>query len=87
MISAILCIPFQDSKSRSTFTCLYVFVVFFVCLLESENVGNLYPYGKQQSDEEFNSFAYYGYMCLEIKVQPYGLRFFGARHYKLHVGV
>ena len=90
MISVILCSPFQDSKSHSTFTFLNVFVVVFVCLLASENVSNLYPYGKHQSDEEFgvdDSFGYYRSMCLEIKVQPYGLRFFGARHYKLYVGV
>ncbi|XP_067053673.1 fibrillin-2-like isoform X3 [Acropora muricata] len=52
-------------------------------------VGNLYPYGEHQSDQEFgvdDLFGYYGsIMCLKIKVQPYGLRFFGERHYKLHI--
>ena len=91
MISVISCSPFQGSKSCSTFTCLYVFAVIFVCLLASENVDNLYPYGKHQSDQEFGVDDLFGYyrsiMCLEIKVQPYGLRFFEARHYKLHVGI
>ncbi|XP_074618589.1 uncharacterized protein LOC141877470 isoform X2 [Acropora palmata] len=55
----------------------------------SENVGNLYPYGVNQSDQELGIEDLFGYyrsiMCLEIKVEPYGLRFFGARHYKLHI--
>ena len=91
MVLVTSCSPFQDSKGRSTFTCLYAFAVIFVCLLASESFGNLYPYGEHQSDQEFgvdDLFGYYGsIMCLEIKVQPYGLRFFGERHYKLHVGV
>ena len=72
------------------FVCLFLSSL-FVSLLASEILSSLYPYGKHQGDEEFgvdDSFEYYGgIMCLEIKVQPYGLRFFGARHYKLHVGV
>ncbi|XP_044174744.1 uncharacterized protein LOC114975818 isoform X3 [Acropora millepora] len=55
----------------------------------SEILSNLYPYGKHQNDEEFgvdDSFGYYrSTMCLEIKVHPYGLRFFASRHYKLHI--
>jgi len=87
MISVTSCSPFEHPKSCLTFTYLYVFVVIFVCLL----AVNVYPYGEHQSDQEFgvdDLFGYYGsIMCLEIKVQPYGLRFFGERHYKLHVGV
>ena len=53
MISVTSRSPFQDSKGCSTFTCLYaVFVVIFVCLLASGNVGNLYPYGVHESDQE-----------------------------------
>ena len=91
VISITSCSLFQDSKRCSPFLRLFVFVVVFVSLLASEILSNLYPYGKRQNDEEFgvdDSFGYYrSIMCLQIKVHPYGLRFFASRHYKLHVGI
>ena len=91
IISVTSCSLFQDSKRHTTYPRLTVFVVVFVSLLVSEILSNLYPYGKRQNDEEFgvdDSFGYYrSITCLEIKVHPYGLRFFASRHYKLHVGI
>ena len=54
-------------------------------------VTNLYPYGLQQSDDEFklgdSSYSSYSSRCLEIKTDRFGFPFFGKRRNKLYVGL
>lgn len=65
-------------------------IIFFITFLSKATLygANMYPYGPQQSDTEFNvEDTLYYWQCPEVKTDQTGFPFFGKRHYKLYVRI